>query len=54
MDADGSNKRELNLNLDRSITRVTWSSNGKGLYVQYSNEGVTNIAYTDLKEELNE
>ena len=49
MDADGSNKRELNLNLDRSITRVTWSSNGKGLYVQYSNEGVTNIAYTDLK-----
>ncbi len=48
MDADGSNHRMLNLDLDRSISDVQWASNGRGLYFQYADEGVSKIGYTDL------
>lgn len=48
MDADGSNQRMLNLDLDRSISDVQWASNGRGLYFQYADEGVSKIGYSDL------
>ena len=49
MGVDGSKKRELDLDLDRSISKVEWSPDGNGLYFQFADKGVTKIAYTDLK-----
>ncbi len=48
MEADGSNKRTLDLDLDRSISNVTWSPDGRGLYFQYADEGISKIGYTNL------
>lgn len=48
MDRDGSNKRELQTGLDRSISDITWSSDGDGLYFMYDDRGVTKIGFTDL------
>lgn len=48
MDADGSNKKTLDLDLDRSISNVTWSPDGRGLYFQYADEGISKIGYTNL------
>ena len=48
MDADGSNKRALPLELDRNINSLAWAENSKGLYFQYDDEGDTEIGYTDL------
>lgn len=49
MDHDGSNKRDISLDLDRSIANVHWSPDGRGLYFQYADEGVSKIGYTDLR-----
>ncbi|MBO6793330.1 MAG: S9 family peptidase [Balneolaceae bacterium] len=48
MNADGSNQRVLNLDLDRSISDIQWAANGRGLYFQYADEGISKIGYTDL------
>lgn len=48
MDSDGSNHRALDLELDRSISNVKWAPNGRGLYFQYADEGVSKIGYTNL------
>jgi len=48
MDSDGSNHRTLDLELDRSISNVKWAPNGRGLYFQYADEGVSKIGYTNL------
>ncbi len=44
MDADGSNKRVLTGDFDRSIDDVQWAGGAKRLYVQYDNRGRTHIA----------
>ena len=49
MNKDGSNKQKLDINLDRSINSVYWSPNGKGLYFQYADKGISKIGYTNLK-----
>jgi dipeptidyl aminopeptidase/acylaminoacyl peptidase len=49
MDADGSNKRALDLDLDRSVWGLNWAANGRGLYFMYANEGKSKLAYTDLR-----
>jgi len=48
MNIDGTNKRQINTNLDRKISSLTWSNNGKGLYFQYDDKGNTKIGYTTL------
>ena len=48
MNTDGSDKRELDLELDRSISNPTWSKDGKGIYFQYDNHGNTKIGYVSL------
>ena len=48
MDIDGDNKREIKTDLDRSITSIKWSSDNKGLYFMYDNEGNTKVAYCSL------
>ncbi|MDA0347043.1 MAG: S9 family peptidase [Verrucomicrobia bacterium] len=48
MDLDGSNKREIDLNLDRSISNPSWAKDGNGIYFQYDNHGNTKIGYVSL------
>ena len=48
MDIDGGNKREIKTDLDRSISSIKWSSDNKGLYFMYDNEGNTKVAYSTL------
>jgi len=48
MDADGSNKKDLTADLDRSVNDFQWAADGKGLYYSYDNEGKTLVAYVSL------
>ena len=45
MDADGSAKRVLLQDLDRSIGNVTWASDGSGVYFSYEDEGLTKVGF---------
>ncbi len=49
MNIDGSEKRELLTDLDRSVSAPVWDSGSDGLYFQYDNHGDTKIGYTDLR-----
>ena len=51
MNIDGTNKRELEIGLDRSVSSLTWSSDGKSLYFMYDDEGNTKVAVTNLSGE---
>ncbi len=44
-DLDGRNKKELKLNLDRSISSPVWSNDSRGIYFQYDDKGNTKIGY---------
>lgn len=48
---DGSDVRELLLDLDRSVSAIQWSSDSNGLYFQYDNHGRTKIGYVTLKDQ---
>ena len=48
MNIDGGSKKEIKINLDRSISTLKWSSDNKGLYFMYDNEGNTKVAYSSL------
>jgi len=48
MNADGSNKKEIVTNLDRNISSLIWSPDGKGLYYKYDNHGNGKIGYAVL------
>ena len=48
MDIDGSNKRTIDIDLDRNIESLKWSADGKNLYFMYDNHGNTKIATTNL------
>lgn len=48
MNLDGSGKKEIRTNLDRSVSDLTWNEDGDGLYFMYDNEGNTKIGHTDL------
>ncbi|MGM0546935.1 MAG: prolyl oligopeptidase family serine peptidase [Bacteroidota bacterium] len=48
MDIDGGNKREIELDLDRSISSIKWDEDGQGLYLMYDDEGNTKIGHTTL------
>lgn len=52
MNADGSDKRGLTGDFDRSVSNVQWAENGDGLYVQYDNEGNGKIGYVSLDGEV--
>jgi dipeptidyl aminopeptidase/acylaminoacyl peptidase len=49
MNRDGSGKKEIVTNLDRSISDIVWADNGQGLYFMYDDKGNTKIGYTDLE-----
>jgi dipeptidyl aminopeptidase/acylaminoacyl peptidase len=52
MGVDGSDRRELLSGLDRSIASARWASNGKGLYIQYDEEGRTLLSHVSLSGKL--
>lgn len=54
MNADGSGYRDLLPNLDRDVSRPTWSADGNGLYFAYDDEGLTKLAYAHLDGGLTE
>ena len=48
MNIDGSKKREIKTNLDRSISSLRWAPDGKGVYFKSDNHGNGKIGYTSL------
>ena len=48
MNTNGTNKKEIKTNLDRNISSLNWSSDGKGLYFKYDNQGNGKIGYVSL------
>ncbi len=52
MDADGSNPRVIGESLDRSLVNCQWAADGRSLYVQYDDEGITKVARMGLNGHL--
>ncbi|MDX1509076.1 MAG: S9 family peptidase, partial [Woeseiaceae bacterium] len=48
MNADGSGRRELMPDFDRSVSGIRWDSSGQGIYFQYDDRGDTKIAHVSL------
>lgn len=48
MDPDGSNKKVISEDLDRSIDNIVWDSKSKGLYFMYNDLGKTKVGHIDL------
>ncbi|MCH9693759.1 MAG: S9 family peptidase [Gammaproteobacteria bacterium] len=48
MNADGSGKRELLSDFDRSISSLVWSRDSNGVYYQYDDHGDTKVGFTSL------
>lgn len=48
MNRDGSDKRELLSDFDRSIRIIHWNGDSDGLYFQYDDKGDTKIGFTTL------
>jgi acylaminoacyl-peptidase len=44
MDRDGTNRRLLADDLDRDLGGIVWAADGRSLYAQYDDEGVTRVA----------
>ena len=47
MNRDGSGSRRV-MDIDRDVGNVNWSSDGRGVYFQYDDEGITKVAYATL------
>ncbi len=52
MNKDGSNKKLITSNLDRSISNPIWDTKGTGLYFTYDDKGNTKIGYTTLSGKI--
>ena len=52
MNSDGSQRKILSTNLDRSVNDVTWDASGEGLYISYDDKGNTKIAHINLSGNL--
>ena len=48
MDIDGGNKKEIKTKLDRSISSIKWSDDGKRIFFMYDNHGNSKIATSTL------
>jgi dipeptidyl aminopeptidase/acylaminoacyl peptidase len=49
MNADGSEKKHISMDLDQGISDVAWSADGSGLYFSYDQHGNTKVGHTDLE-----
>ncbi len=52
MDRDGADPRLISEELDRSVSNICWTKDGKGLYFQYTDQGQTKVAHIDLAGEV--
>ena len=50
--SDGSERRELLAELDRSIDSAQWAADSRGLYLQYDDQGLTKLAHVRLDGKL--
>jgi dipeptidyl aminopeptidase/acylaminoacyl peptidase len=48
MDVDGNNQRVIGESFDRSLSDCQWAADGRGLYVEYVDHGVTKVARMTL------
>jgi dipeptidyl aminopeptidase/acylaminoacyl peptidase len=48
MDRDGKNSRVVTGGFDRSVGQPTWAADGKSLYVDYADHGLTKVARVSL------
>ena len=48
MNADGTDKRELLPDLDRSVSGLAWNAGSNGIYFQYDDRGDTKIGFAGL------
>ena len=48
MNIDGSDKKEISTNLDRSISSIKWAGDDSGIYFSYDNHGNTKVAFISL------
>ena len=48
MNIDGTGKRELLVDLDRSVSGLAWNKGSDGIYYQYDDRGDTKIGFTTL------
>lgn len=48
MDADGTNRRALTEDLDRSVGSPVWAADGRSVYVSYDDRGTTKVARVAL------
>jgi dipeptidyl aminopeptidase/acylaminoacyl peptidase len=48
MDRDGKNSRVITGGFDRSVGAPTWAADGRSLYVDYADHGVTKVARVSL------
>lgn len=51
MNRDGSGSRRIS-DLDRSFGGLNWAADGRGLYFQYDDQGMTKVAYVSLDGEV--
>ena len=49
MNADGSDKKQIPVDLDQGISSITWASDGSGIYFAYDQHGNTKVGHTDLE-----
>ncbi|GGG40599.1 acylaminoacyl-peptidase [Croceivirga lutea] len=49
MNADGTNKRSISDELDRSISGITWDSKSNGLYFNYDDKGNGKVGYITVE-----
>lgn len=52
MRTDGTQRKVLTEELDRSVGNLKWGHDGKGVYFTYDNHGNTKVAYVNLKGEI--
>ncbi|HUI58749.1 MAG TPA: S9 family peptidase [Steroidobacteraceae bacterium] len=52
MDRDGSHSHSITDSLDRSVEDVRWASDGRSLFVQYTDKAVTKVARLSLDGHL--
>ncbi len=52
MDRDGRNDRSISDSLDRSIDAAEWASDGRSLFIQYTDRAVTRVARLSLDGHL--
>lgn len=54
MSNDGKNIENISENFNRNISNINWSEDGKGLYFQYDDKGMTKLAYMSTSGKVND